>query len=646
MILLGLALLLVGCSGLPGLFLRERGAAIATALFLLGALAGLGAAARVLFGAGAGSLALPALPLGSPGMLRLDPLGAFFLVPVLLLPSCGSLYGLGYWGDHHENPRRLRFLYGLATAFLALLVASAHVLVFLLAWEGMAITAFFMVITEDREPQTRRAAWIYLIATHSGTLCLFAAFALMASASGGFLFAPLPPGWAASPRGAVTFLLFLAGFGLKAGILPLHFWLPEAHAAAPSHVSALMSGILIKMGILGLIRLISWVPDPPFWWGALFMALGGLSGVLGVAMALGQHDLKRLLAYHSVENIGIILLGLGLGTLGKSMGQPALQLLGFAGALLHVLNHSLFKGLLFLGAGSILHGLGTRNLERMGGLARTMPFTAATFLVGSWAICGLPPLNGFASEWMIYLAAFRGLGLRASPWCVLGLGALALIGALAAACFTKVFGAAFLGSPRSVEAAGAAESPRSLRIPMGILACACIAIGLVPALAAPALERAVSVVAGPGTASLRELAHLPLLTLLALPLLAMAVLLWAWCRKSLSPRGDLPTWDCGYGPALPRAQYTASSFADGLVSGMRIALWPHVHMPRLKGLFPVPGRFQSHVPDPVLDRLAAPTLGLAARGVTLLRFLQSGQLQVYLLYILLTLFALLAWMVV
>ncbi len=646
MTLFGLALLLTGLSGVPGLFLRERGALLASTLFALGALAGLVAAGAVLWGGMSWSMSLPATPLGSAGLLRLDPLAAFFLVPVLLLPTCGSIYGLGYWGNHHENPRRLRLLYGITTAFLAILVASAHTLTFLLAWEGMAITAFFLVITEDREPATRRAGWIYLVATHSGTLCLFGAFALMAASTGSFLFSPWPAGFAISGRGTGAFCLFLAGFGLKAGVLPLHFWLPEAHAAAPSHVSAIMSGIFIKMGILGLVRLISWVPDPPLWWGGLLVALGALSGIVGVALALGQHDLKRLLAYHSVENIGIILLGLGLGTLGKSTGQAAIQVLGFAGALLHVLNHSLFKGLLFLGAGSVLHATGTRNLERMGGLARTMPLTAGTFLVGSWAICGLPPLNGFVSEWMIYLAAFQGVLRTPSAWSVLSLAALALIGTLAAACFAKVFGGAFLGTPRSPEAAAALEPPPSMGVPMGILAFACIAIGLAPALMAPALDRAISALILPGTAGIRELAHLPLLTILALPLLGIAALLLAWSRKSASPRAELPTWDCGYSAPLPRAQYTASSFAQGLVSGLRAVLWPQIHWPRVQGLFPFWGRFQSHVPDPILDRLASPGLGLLARGLALLRFFQSGQLQVYLLYILLTLFALLVWMVV
>ena len=253
-----------------------------------------------------------------------------------------------------------------------------------------------------------------------------------------------------------------------------------------------MSGVMLKMGILGLVRLLSWIPDPPFWWGAVLMALGALSGILGVAFALGQHDLKRLLAYHSIENIGIILLGLGLGTLGKSTGHPVIQVLGFAGALLHVLNHSLFKGLLFLAAGSVVHAVGTRDLERMGGLGRRMPWTSAAFLAGSWAISGLPPLNGFVSEWFIYLGSFRALGFFRWPWSLVVLTALALIGALAMACFAKAYGTVFQGSPRT-EAAGAAhESPRSMLVPMGILAGACASIGLAPMLMAPALDRVVA----------------------------------------------------------------------------------------------------------------------------------------------------------
>jgi len=647
MFLFALSAFLVAVSGVPGLWLRTGGGRAAAWLIGLGALAGLAAAGMVLGGAAPPTLALLHTPLGTQGFLRLDPIGAFFLVPVLVLPACGSVFAIGYWGDQHESARRLRLLYGLTAGFLVLLVAAAQALTFLLAWESMAVTSFLLVMAEDRDPETRRAGWIYLAATHSGTLCLFAAFGLAAGAGASFLFGPVAPGLAATPRGTAIFLLCLVGFGLKAGIFPLHFWLPPAHAAAPSHISSLMSGVLIKMGILGLVRGLVLVPDPPVWWGALLVALGALSGILGVAYALAQHDLKRLLAYHSIENIGIILLGLGLGTLGKSTGHPVLQALGFAGALLHVLNHSLFKGLLFLGAGSVVHATGSRDLERLGGLARSMPFTACAFLAGSWAICGLPPLNGFISEWLIYLAAFRGLALpRFSHWPVLALAALALIGALAAACFAKVFGVVFLGEPRTPAAAGAGEAPRAMRAPMLVLAGICAAIGVVPVLVGPALARAAGAAAGlPGPADLAGLAHLGTLTLIALPLLAAAGLIWAWTRKGAGPRTGLPTWDCGYAAASPRIQYTASSFADELVTAMRFVLRPQVRWRRVLGLFPSQRSYRSHVPDPILDRVAAPCLDLAERGLAVLHFFQSGQLPLYLLYILITLVALLVWMV-
>lgn len=645
MILYGLAVLLAALSGVPGLLSPRRGGTTAAWMMGLGAACGLAASGWALYGGVTWTLTLPATPLGSAGLLRFDAIAAFFLVPVLVLSACGSVYGTAYWGDGQESPRKVRFLYGLTTAALALLVAAAHAVTFLLAWEVMAITAFFLVITEDREPATQRAGWVYLIATHTGTLCLFGAFAVAAGGMGGFAFTGFSSGFAASGRGTLAFVLFLLGFGVKAGVFPLHFWLPPAHAAAPSHVSSFMSGVFIKMGFLGLVRWLSWVPDPPLWWGELLVALGAVSGILGVAFALGQHDLKRLLAYHSIENIGIILLGLGIGTLGKSIGSPSVQVLGYAGGLLHVLNHGLFKGLLFLDAGSVVHGTGTRDLERMGGLSRAMPVTAGTFLAGAWAICGLPPLNGFVSEWLIYLAAFQGLALSHLPWTAIALASLALIGALALACFAKAYGAVFLGSPRSPEAAGAHEAPRAMRSPMLALASACALVGLAPFLLVPALDRVVAGVSGVQVLpSVAGFAYLPVLSVLALLLLLLVLGLWRWARPAVA-RGGVPTWDCGYAAAVPRAQYTASSFADGLVTGLKVVLWPQVHMKRVLGLFPAPRRFESHVPDPVLDRAGAPGLDLAARGLSFLRFLQGGQLPLYLLYVLVTLLFLLIWMV-
>jgi len=639
-----LALLAAAASGVPGLWMRRRGGEVAVGLLGLAGVLGLWASLAVLSGGPGGSFAIRTASLGTPGLLVVDPVAAFFAIPVLVLAFCGALYGLGYWEGRRGNTPALRLVYGLLVACLVLLVAASHILVFLLAWEGMAIAAFLLVMAEDREAETRRAGWIYLVATHTGTLFLFAAFALLARTTGQSGFAALPAGLAATGAGTALFALFLLGFGFKAGMLPLHFWLPPAHAAAPSHVSALMSGVLLKMGILGLVRFLSWVPDPPLWWGGVLVALGALSGLLGVAFALGQHDLKRLLAYHSIENIGIILLGLGLGTLGKSLGNPVMQTLGYAGALLHVLNHSLFKGLLFLSAGAVLHATGTRDLERLGGLGQRMPWTSGAFLVGSWAICGLPPLNGFVSEWLIYLGAFRGLGLGRQAWPVVILLSLALIGALALACFAKAFGAVFLGLPRTGAGAGAREAPRVMLLPMGVLALACLAIGVAPLLVMPALGRVAEALGPAAGAGLSALGGLGAISGVALALGLLALLLWRWLRP-VPQAGDLPTWDCGYAAPDARMEYTASSFADGLVRGLRWALWPVVHRPRVSGWFPRLTRYESHVPDPVLDRAAAPSLRLTVKGAALLRVAQGGALPVYLLYVLLTLLVLLVWMV-
>ncbi len=643
-----LAVLLAALSGVPGLFLKRRGGEVAATLLTLAALLGIGVALRVLLGSPVEPLYLPALALGTPGLVILDPIGAWFLMPVLILSACGGWYGTRYWDDPHGDPRRLRLVFGITAAFLALLVCAAHAWVFLLAWEGMAISAFALVIAEDRLAETRRAAWVYLVSTHSGTLCLFGAFALLARATGHWELGALPGGFASTGTGTAVFVLLLIGFGFKAGVMPLHIWLPLAHAAAPSHVSSLMSGVLIKMGILGLVRVVAWVPDPPLWWGMTLLVLGALSGILGVAFALGQHDLKRLLAYHSIENIGIILLGLGLGLVGKATGHSAVAALGFAGALLHVLNHSLFKGLLFLAAGSVVHATGTRDLEKMGGLGKAMPWTSAAFLAGSWAICGLPPLNGFVSEWFIYLGSFRAMALSRWPWSVGVVTALALIGALALACFAKAFGTVFLGTSRSAAAAQAQESPWAMLVPMSVLAGACALIGVVPMALAPLLDSVLALV-DPGMPALSGLANLPLLTALALAIMVLAWLLGRWGRGATQPAtgslADLPTWDCGYGEPVPRAQYSASSFADGLVSGGQWFLRPRVHAATLRGLFPKLAAYESHVPDPVLDRLLDPVFRVARRGLLLLHPFQSGQLASYLLYVLLTLLFLLIWMV-
>jgi hydrogenase-4 component B len=653
-----LAVVLLAASGVPGLLLpRRSGAGPVLSVGLSTGAAGLGLAGAVLALAGAGqggsgidlAWAVPAGRL----LLRVDPLSALFLCPVFLISALGSVYGLGYWPpeERPEDAARLRFFYGILGAAMALLLSARNGMLFLAAWEGMALAAYFLMVTDDRDREVRQAAWVYLVATHMGTLALLGLFAWVAALTGTLDF---PAQLQVAPgAGAAIFLLALLGFGVKAGLMPLHVWLPGAHANAPSHVSAILSGVVIKMGIYGILRVTAWFSAPPAWWGWTVLALGAVSAVLGVAYAIGQHDLKRLLAYHSVENIGIIALGLGLALLGRSAQRPEWVALGLGGALLHVWNHGLFKPLLFLSAGSVIHATGTRQIDALGGLFKPMPRTGLAFLVGAVAICGLPPLNGFVSELLIYLGLFRTAAPGTSAVAAaLAVPSLALVGALALACFVKVFGAVFLGEPRSGHARAAhGESPWSLVAPMAVLAALCAFIGLAPWAVAPALDRAVAAWAAespgalaalPGVGSLAPLAALTGVGLGLLLLLgAGGVLLRRWLARR--PVAETVTWDCGYAAPSARMQYTASSFAHTLVDLFAWTLGPEEHGPRLPGPFPGPARFASHLPDLVLQRWVLPVISRGAALLGRLRLLQQGRVQTYVAYILAAVVALLAW---
>lgn len=643
-------------SGVPGLFLprgSRAGEGVSVGLTLGGAVLGLAGAALVLAGApGQGLGGAWSVP-GARLLFRVDPLSAFFLVPVCLLTALGSVYGLGYWAAtaRPESAAPVRFWYGLLGGSLALLLGARDAVLFLCAWEAMALSAFFLVAAEDEIAEVRDAAWIYLVATHAGTLLLMGAFAVLRVGTGSFSLldaADLGPGAA----GAV-FLLALGGFGLKAGLMPLHVWLPGAHANAPSHVSTLMSGVVIKMGIYGILRVTGLLPVPPAWWGWAVLGLGAVSAVLGVAYALGQHDLKRLLAYHSVENIGIIALGVGLALLGRSAGRPEWVVLGLGGGLLHVWNHGLFKGLLFLSAGSVIHAAHTREIDHLGGLAKRMPWTAAAFGVGAVAICGLPPLNGFVSELLVYLGLFRTAladtpGAPSARWAAAALAApaLAMVGALAVACFVKAFGAVFLGEPRCAHGREAHEAPPAMMGPMAVLAAACAAIGLFPWALAPVLDTAARAwapeVAGPPLGALAPLSAVGALALgLAGGLALGAAGLRAWMKKK--PPAPAVTWDCGYAAPTARMQYTASSFGALLVGLFSWALTPRVRPPRLSGFFPGQASFASHVPDAVLDRSLRPLFRTAADLLGRARVLQGGRVQLYVAYVLATLVALFLW---
>jgi formate hydrogenlyase subunit 3/multisubunit Na+/H+ antiporter MnhD subunit len=414
-----------------------------------------------------------------------------------------------------------------------------------------------------------------------------------------------------------------------------------------------MSGVLLKTGLYGLLRVTGFFEAPPLAWGGSLLAAGVVSGVLGVAFALAQHDVKRLLAYHSVENVGIIAMGMGLALMGRSLGAPALVALGFGGAVLHVVNHATFKGLLFLGAGAVHHATGTRELDRLGGLRRTMPWTAALFLVGAAAISGLPPLNGFASEWLVYLAAFHSLGGRATgaaTLAVLAAPALALVGGLAAACFAKVVGTVFLGNPRTADAERGHEPPVSMLVPMGILAAICVVIGLFPAPWIPALARAAAGWSGlPAEALARPAAEAAAsgwrVSLVALALLVLVTLLALWRRRRLGEaQPEAPTWGCGYAAPTARMQYTGSSFAELLVLRFRWVFFPkkQVHPP--VGPFPRHAAFDSHMPDTILDGAIIPSLRHGAALADRLRARVGSRVQSKVLMLLFGVLGLLLWL--
>ena len=651
-----IAMLLVGLSGVPGLFVRGvagLGQKIAVWSVTAGSLVGLcGATALILGKKSQGYILDWTLPFG-PCEISIDPLSAFFLLPIFLISACAAVYARSYWpgAENRATETKLTFFFGLLAGSMSLLVTANNGVFFLMAWEVMALSAYFVLTTMHEKTEVRKAGTLYLITTHIGTLALFAAFAMLQTANSSFRFPAANSLDGNGPLAAGIFIAALLGFGMKAGLMPLHIWLPSAHANAPSHISAVMSGVLIKTGIYGIVRIVSFFHHPPIWWGTAVLVAGIISGILGVAFAIGQHDLKRLLAYHSIENIGIIAIGIGVALIGRSTGMPALALLGMAGALLHVLNHAIFKSLLFLSAGAVIHSVGSREIDLMGGLARRAGQTAAFFLIGAVAICGLPPLNGFVSEFLIYVGLFTGIRQHAgtaTPLLALAAPALALIGGLAVACFIKVYGIAFLGLPRTKEAAHAHECGLPMRAPMALLAALCVLIGLFPPAVAGLLEGAVSTwqphLAANGH---RLMAEAPLLwiTILDFALLGIVAVIAVLFRRQLASHSvsGTVTWDCGYLRPAPRMQYTASSFGEMLVNLFGGLLRPHRELPDIKKLFAGPATFSSHVPETVLELIYLPFLSKANLRLSGIRKLQHGQLHLYILYIFITLIALLSW---
>ena len=598
--------------------------------------------------------------------VRLDALGAFFLLIVSLLGLAVSIYSLGYVRGYfgRRNVGVLGAFYNALLLATTLLFAADNIWVFLIAWELTALTAFCLVVFEHEKPETRQAGVLFFIMSHIDAGCIIAGFFLLFQQSGDYSFSSLHhigEAMSAGRRNA-AFILFLLGFGIKSGIIPLHIWLPVAHPVAPSNVSALMSGVLIKLGVYGLARVcFDFLGPPALWWGVTILTVGTVSAVLGVLYALMEHDLKRLLAYLSIENIGIILMGLGASLIFLRAGHPLLASLSLIAGLYHTINHAAFKGLLFLGAGAVVQSTHTRNMEEMGGLIKRMPQTAFFFLMGAVAISALPPLNGFVSEWLTYQSLLQGFDVTQSLWRLvfpLSGAMLALTGALAAACFVKAFGITFLAQPRSDHARHAVEVAPSMRVGMGILTVACVLLGLFPTAFIRLLDPLTQQLIGeqistqlnlaggfvlgslskyPGTISMSGL------VLTAVCLLPVPLALWlVFGRQTRTRRG--PTWACGQPGLTPQMEYTATGFSKPVRMIFKALFQPRRDVQReydFSPYFATNIRFESHIEEVFVERLYRPLRVWILRVSRRVRALQAGSIHAYLLYIFLTLLLLL-----
>ncbi len=595
------------------------------------------------------------VPYGSFSV-ALDPLSAWFVLPICGICGSSAIYGVQYLEVYRERKSLGShwFFFNLLVASMLMVVTARNGILFLIAWEVMSLASYFLVIFDDEDESVLEAGRTYLIATHLGTAFLLGFFIVLARRSGSLDFDAIA---AAGPADAATagllFLLALIGFGTKAGLMPLHVWLPEAHPVAPSHVSAVMSAVMVKTGVYGILRALALLPTAPAWWGWLLIGMGILSGFGGILFALVQHDLKRLLAYSTVENVGIITLGLGVGLCGVSSHSPLIAILGLSGALLHVLNHAMFKGLLFLGAGAVLHATGTREIDRLGGLAKRMPWVAGCVVVGAVAIAGLPPLNGFVGEFLIYSGALRSETSLGPAWAVPSLAVLAtlaLIGGLAAVCFTKVVGVAFLGEPRTEETAAAHPPGLLMTLPMIVLAAGCFLVGIAPTHVVRLLLPVVSQVGRIEIATISSqfenaIAPLQSITLASIVLIALVLSLTMVRRVLLSGRtvSSSGTWGCGFTRPTARMQYTSSSYVQPAVFFFTPLLRIRRTLVAPVGLFPERAAFSQEISDPAKELLYRPAFRLVGRLLAGLRWLQRGYLHVYVLYIGVTLVALLIW---
>jgi hydrogenase-4 component B len=611
----------------------------------------------------AGGTAAATLPLGLPWLpwhVRLDALAGFFLAVIGVVTVAVGLYGPGYVRtlEHgRESLTALGVFTGLFLTGMLLVVLADDAFLFMVAWELMSLSSYFLVAFQHEHAANRRAAFLYLLMAHVGGLAILLAYGVLAAFGGGFAFdamrsADPPVAWA-----SVAFVLAFLGFGMKAGLVPLHAWLPEAHPAAPSHISALMSGVMLKVAVYGFIRVVFDLLAQFHWqWGVAVLAVGSVSALMGVLYALMQHDLKRLLAYHSVENLGIIFIGLGLSLIFLSTGHAVLGTLALLAALYHTVNHALFKGLLFLGAGAILHSTHERDLEQMGGLLRRMPWTGLFFLVGCLSISALPPFNGFVSEWLTFQAALQAWHLDSGvlrSLIPIAAAVLALTGALAAACFVKVYGVAFLGQARSRHVRRARPVPVGMRAGQGLLAALCVVLGVLPTYVLALIDDIPRQLLGGGLTAVAPSSWLWLTPLpaeavsysapLVVTLLAGSIGLALWRLRHAAVRRvrRCAAWDCGFAPPTPRMQYTATAFAQPIrrVFGLLFHVDESVESRDHDG-----ARYHLAVGDRAWGLFYAPIAQVVETAARRVARLQSGSIRVYLGWTLSTLLVLL-WII-
>ena len=596
-----------------------------------------------------------------------DPLSLFFLFVIFIVSLPSAVYSIGYLRGETFNFKTvlawiLLFFFIIS---MSLVVTAGNVFIFLVAWEAMSLVSYFLVVFDTTHEKSIQAGTIYIVMTHLGTALLVAAFLIMYKYAHSFDFAGVKTACSVMPAQLrnIVFLLLFVGFGTKAGIVPLHIWLPYAHPQAPSHISSIMSGVMIKTAIYGIIRFVMFTLGVnSCWWGVLVLVLAVISCLVGVIYALMEHDIKRLLAYHSVENIGIILLGVGLAMFFQSLNMSYLSIFSLIAGLYHLINHAIFKGLLFLCAGSVYKATGTRDIEKLGGLIKKMPQTAVCFLIGAMAISALPPLNGFVSEWLTLQAFFLGaLNVMGGFKLFLGLCAalLALTGGLAAACFVKAFGITFLALPRSGYAEKAEEVSFSMKLGMFFLSCLAVVFGL----AAGPIIKILAKVAGAAESidvtkmsfSLNNFTISPQAgrnIYLSVPLLALILTvlgIFCFIVYKLFSRGNeviYKTWDCGYYKLGARNEYTATAFSKPFRIAFSFFLMPYRRTQKIRESFYHVKAFtyQTYTTKVFKKYIYEPMLALIYRSAKSMRRLQPGSIHLYLSYIFAMLLLLIVFM--